>query len=225
MSNEALDTINRYFCNTENTMHFLGNKIDAQEVADFLSKGEIFTGDVPDMAILYNSCCLAIEHFEFDNYKNGRSGSTNRKEQARIERTFRFSVPSTQEALIYDEIRGKSSYELYIKNITTVFNEHYNRIAHYRHNLIEKGLVNSITPLKLAFLIEDVSPLGAMTYNDDGPQPIVLALSKEFLKLMRKSPNVDYVIACSSVGLENYIWFIIERRWMNMSEVASIMLI
>lgn len=111
MSNEALDTFNRYFCEYENTIHFLGEKKIAQEVADYLSSGNILTGDLPDMVILHNGSCLAIEHFEFDSYKNHRRGSENRSEQARIECGFQAVPLSAKGILVRDEIKGKSSYD------------------------------------------------------------------------------------------------------------------
>jgi len=65
----------------------------------------------------------------------------------------------------------------------------------------------------MAFLIEDSSPLGAKTYDADGRQyPIVLSQSKEFLALMRNSPNVDYVIACSYDGSKDVIWLIMKEK-------------
>lgn len=69
-------------------------------------------------------------------------------------------------------------------------------------------MIEPSTPLKIAFLIEDMSPLGTIAYDDGGQCPIVLALSREFLKLMRNNPAVDYVITCSSAGTNKYIWLI-----------------
>lgn len=109
MRNECLDTINRYFCLDENSMLFLGDKRIAQEIANFLSYGKMLTGDFPDMAILHNGSCLAIEHFEFDSYKNSSDGSKNRSEQARIERNFQKVPLSSNGILVHDEINGKSS--------------------------------------------------------------------------------------------------------------------
>ncbi|WP_312648999.1 hypothetical protein [Aminipila sp.] len=208
MSNEALDTIDRYFCNDENTMHFLGEKKAAQEVADYLSFGKILPSDSPDMVILHNGSYLAIEHFEFDSYKNHKSGSENRSEQARIERSFQAISSSNHGILVHDEIKGKSSYEQYVKNVSSIFQNHYNKIESYKMNLIEKSVIESSTPLKIAFLIEDMSPLGTIAYDDGGQHPVVLALSREFLKLMRNSPAVDYVITCSGAGSNNFIWII-----------------
>lgn len=106
-------------------------------------------------------------------------------------------------------------YGQYIKNVETIFDKHYAKIESYKKNLLEKGVIDSSTPLKIAFLIEDVSPLGTISYDDKGQHPIVLALSKEFLKLMRKSPLVDYVITCSSAGTNKFIWLISKKSLDN----------
>lgn len=211
MSDEAVETINKYFHDEQNEMHYFGNADVAQEVANCFSNGNILTGDAPDLIILSNGSCLIVEHFEFDCYKNNRSGSENRKEQARVEKVFRNAAPHKKGKLVHDVINGTSSYNQYIKNITEVFSEHYKRIPNYKSNLIENGFIRADTQIKMSFLIEDVSPLGTMAYCDDTLQPIVLALSKEFLGLMHESPDVDFVIACSGAGSNNYLWLIINN--------------
>ena len=206
MRNEAEDTIERYFCMDENIMHFCGKKIVAQEVADYLSSSNKIFDDRPDMAILCNGSCLAIEHFEFDSSQNCKNrGSKNKSEQARIERHFQEVTQSTTGILVHDEITGKFSYEQWIKNISTVFENHYTKIENYKKNLIERGFVDYSTPMKMAFLIEDTSPLGTIVYDNRGQRPVLLALSREFLKLMRNSPKIDYVITCSSAGTNKFI--------------------
>ena len=191
-------------------MLFRSNADVAQEVANCFSQANILTGDAPDLLILCDGSCMIIEHFEFDCYKKNRKGSENRKEQARVEKAFQNSTPHKNGKLIHDVINGTSSYAQYIKNITEVFSEHYKRIPNYKSNLIKNGFISADTQIKMAFLIEDVSPLGTMAYSDDKQQPIVLALSKEFLNLMKECPDVDFVIACSGVGSNNYLWLIIK---------------
>jgi hypothetical protein len=208
MSNEALDTINRFFFRYETTMHFFGNKSVAQKMADYLSFGKIYTVDAPDIAILYNDNCLAIEHFEFDCYENSNSGSKCRREQAHLEQVFK-EVPATAGGrLVHGEIRGNTSYQQYISNVSSMFNKHYVKIEAYKKNLFEKGFISHSTPLKIAFLIEDTSPLGTSAYDDNGERTILLSMSIEFLKLMRNSPDVDYVIACSRAKSRNFVWLI-----------------
>ena len=209
MRNEAEDTIERYFYMDENIMNFYGKKTVAQEVADYLSYGNRLFDDRPDMAILCNGSCLAIEHFEFDSSQNCKNrGSKNKSEQARIERHFQEVTLSTTGILVHDEIQGKFSYEQWIKNVSTVFENHYTKIDYYKKNLIDRGFVDYSTPMKMAFLIEDTSPLGTIVHDNRGQHPVVLALSREFLKLMRNSPKIDFVIACSSAGTNKFIWLI-----------------
>ncbi len=212
MKNEAMDTIKKYF-GKETSMLFLGERDTAQEIADFFTKGDRYVGDDPDMAILFNGICLAVEHFEFDCYKNNRSGSENRKESSRIERAFD-SIPAREmNKLFHDQINGESSYEQYIQNITKTFEKHYVRIEEYKRHLQELRIFDENTPIKMAFLIEDSSPLGAKTYDADGRQyPIVLSQSKEFLALMRNNTDVDYVIACSYDGAKDVIWLIVQEK-------------
>ncbi|WMJ77132.1 MULTISPECIES: hypothetical protein [unclassified Sedimentibacter] len=60
------------------------------------------------------------------------------------------------------------------------------------------------------FLIEDTSPLGTVVY-DEKPQPVILAMSKEFLTLVKSSSNIDYVLACSNYNSHNYVWLISQK--------------
>ncbi|HNX63900.1 MAG TPA: hypothetical protein PKI60_01770 [Oscillospiraceae bacterium] len=212
MSSEAIETIKRYFSSDENIMQFFGDKSEAYEIRDYLCNGEKFPGDIPDMALTLNENCLAIEHFEFDSSQNSKKGSHNKIELARIERKF---DQSTSETFLSDTINVSSSYQQYVTNVSMQFENHYKKIEAYKKNLIEKGIAFSDDSIKITFLIEDCSPLGTIAYYDDDNdvkrEPITLAKSPEFLTLMRKCPNVDYVIACSSALERKFIWLISQK--------------
>ena len=90
--------------------------------------------------------------------------------------------------------------------------EHYKRIATYRRNLIERAVLSENMTTKILFLIEDVSPIGSIAFDRSrqGQEavPVILAQSPEFLRLLSNSPDLDYVLCCSSAGNSEYIWFI-----------------
>ncbi|MGE5494966.1 MAG: hypothetical protein ACM3S4_06685 [Burkholderiales bacterium] len=208
---EIIDTIMRYFGN-DGTLQCIGAREAAQEIINALSQGERHLGEAPDLAILFNDKCIAIEHFEFDCYRNSRRGSEYRIEDARIDRGLQ-ALPSSPEGVFFhDEIKGVSSYEQYIKNVSEIFNYHYLKIPNYKRNLINNGVIKMTTPVKIVFLIEDVSPLGTLMYDGNNSIPVLLARSREFIELMRTCPNVDYVIACSSVDSEKFIWLICKEN-------------
>ena len=194
------------------TIHFHGNVQPCQEWMDFLSQSQILFRNTPDFLALGEKKAVIIEHFEFDCYPANRKGSQNQREQARIDRK-RKSLPVTKEGLIYEDIiHGESSYEDYVNNLTRNFNSHYKKIESYKQNLLNDGLIDSETEIKVAFLIEDASPLPCSYIDHSQGRPkmalIDLAHSPEFIELFEKSPNVDFVVSCSTTGEENWIWFI-----------------
>lgn len=203
MNNEIIKTLEKYIWNNECELHYLGSDKKVNEISKFLTHNEVLIDDRPDMAICIDDKCLAIEHFEFDCYEKKKNGSQNKKEQARIKR----NITKTDE-IIRDQIYGKCSYENYIKNVTNTFLVHYNKIEDYRSNLLEKDIINKNTYFKMAFLIEDVSPIGSIVYNCDGLKPIFLSHCREFLDLLQLCISVDYIIACSTVNYHRYIWII-----------------
>jgi hypothetical protein len=77
---------------------------------------------------------------------------------------------------------------------------------------LNDGLITHETSIKVSFLIEDVSPLPC-TYKEriNGSMKmklIELAHSPEFLSLFENSPNLDYVLSCSTTSDGHRVWFI-----------------
>ncbi len=198
------------------TIHFHGSAQPCQDFIDFLLQSRVLHGNAPDFVLLGDKKAIIIEHFEFDCYPVNKKGSQNQQEQARIDRKRR-SLPIPKEGLVYqDTIQGKSSYEDYVKNLTRNFNSHYKKIETYKQNILNDGLIKPETDVKVAFLIEDASPLPCSYIDRSSGRAqmalIDLAHSPEFLALFEQSPNVDFIISCSTTGKENWVWFIDRRE-------------
>lgn len=198
------------------TIHFHGSAQPCQNYMDFLSQSHFIIRNAPDFVALGEKKAIILEHFEFDCYPVNKKGSQNQQEQARIDRK-RKSLPIPKEGLVYqDTIQGQSSYEDYVKNLTRNFKSHYKKIETYKQNILNDGLINSETEIKVAFLIEDVSPLPCSYIDRSNGRAqmalIDLAHSPEFLELFEQSPNVDFIISCSTTGKENWVWFIDRTR-------------
>lgn len=212
MGNEATGTLEHYLRNASNTVHFLGADAGVNLFSEVIQDGRSIPGDAPDLVIIKDNIAVIIEHFEFDSFRVTRKGSTSRTEQARIEREQRL-IPATPEGVVYhSKIQAPCSYSDYIANASRSFKEHYGRIATYKKNLLERGTISEEMIVKTLFLIDDVSPIGsiAVDCNNKTSQtvPVILAQSPEFLQVLSNSPNLDYVLCCSSAGSNEYIWFI-----------------
>jgi hypothetical protein len=207
MSSEVQETLQTYF-NRKTAMRFFGDIQPVNEFLEYYQKGTWFTGDSPDSIILFENKCMIVEHFRFDCYKSTKKGSRNLAEQARIERAAKCIVPTEEGSIYRDEITGRSSYSHYIENIESVFKEHYRKIPQYKRNLLTNEVIPASALIEVAFLIEDVSPLGTVAHDGERLQPIILACSKPFLALLRNSPEVRFIIACSSYCNNNFVWLI-----------------
>lgn len=212
MVNEATRTLEHYLRNESNTVFFLGTDAGVSLFCEMLQDGRFIPGDAPDLVAIKDKTAVIIEHFEFDSFRVTRKGSTSRTEQARIEREQRL-IPATPEGVVYhSKIQATCTYGDYIANVRRSFLEHYGRITTYKKNLIKGGTISEGMTIKMLFLIDDVSPIGSIAIDRRSQRaqmvPVILAQSPEFLQLLSISPDLDYVLCCSSAGSNEYVWFI-----------------
>ena len=212
MKNEVIKTLEHYFRNESNTVQYLGSAEGVNLFAELLESGTMIPGDAPDAVLIKDNLALIIEHFEFDGFEVNRKGSKSRMEQARIDREQR-EISATEAGVVYhSKIKALCSYQDYIDNVTRSFLDHYQRIATYKKNILERGIITSETDVKTMFLIEDVSPIGSIAIDKSGDKvqtiPVILAQSPEFLNLLTDSENLDYVLCCSYACDSEYVWFI-----------------
>ena len=215
MKNEAFSALNKFFSKDGTKVNYHGEGKGVLLFKELYESGEYFVGDEPDMFIKKGDIALIIEHFEFDSYKSTKRGSKSRQEQARIERCGNNIKPTEDGVLLHETINAVSSYENYINSVTKGFLKHYDNISDYKKRLKNFGLLDNDIDLKILFLIEDTSPLGSSYLDEeDFPpvmRPLVLAECREFLDLLKEHEAVDYVLACSGAGDNNYVWFIDQK--------------
>lgn len=211
--NEAYQAIKNYSDSDGMKILFHGTGNGARRFADFFAHGILYQGDAPDMLMVKENEAIIIEHFEFDSCHVRRGkGSPARQELNRIQIAEDALIATEDGVFFNDEIKAKSSYSDLIANVTRSFKKHYSHIAMYKNNLTTLGLINDAMDVRVLFLLEDASPLGTMVSERKGfnskIRPLVLPLCEDFLDLLRESPDLDYVLCCSSAGEENYVWFI-----------------
>ena len=212
MKSEAVTTLEHYLRNESNTVHFWGSDVGVNMFADFLQNGRTVDGDAPDMVLLKDNTAIIVEHFEFDSSYTNKKGSSSRKEQARIEQEKLEKLATVDAGVYHGTIKTQFSYQDFIDNVTKNFLHHYNRIETYKKNLINRKTVTSEAMVKVMFLISDVSPIGSIAVDNSGGRvqtvPVILAQSPEFLDLVERCDNVDFVLCCSYACDSEYIWFI-----------------
>ena len=185
---------NKYFA-LDSDIKTLGDSIkELLKIKDFVIKSEI-KRDAPDGYYkISDDEILIMEHFCFDSTTK-RNGSESLAELARINR----------ENNAHDVIKCTISMTNYWKNLKENFTRHYSKINKYKSNLIEEGIANQNTKFKVAFFIEDVTPLGNMDINSR--RRIYAIFCDKFIDLFENSPNVDYVFDFSEYGSDKNILF------------------
>lgn len=212
MRNEAFEALEKYLSQMNKTgIRYYGSGAGARHFADIFSNGVCHLGDAPDLLLKKDNSAIIVEHFEYDSYSAGKKGSQCRRELARIHQKNNSANASKKEICFSDAINGNASFQNLISNLCNSFRTHYQRISQYKENLRSKGLIDASAQVKTMFLLEDTSPLGSFVIdrNNEGSQihPIIVLLHKEFLDLFSASGDLDYILACSASGNENYVWF------------------
>lgn len=211
MGNE-LNAFEKYL-SSGGEIHYHGSGNNVRFFVDMLEPKNVHINrDAPDMYIQKSDVVVIVEHFEFDCYKATRKGSEHRQELARIRRKEDALIPTEAGVSLHEQIRGNSSYENYLNNVTRSFSEHYAHIDLYLENLKNEGVITESSTVKVLFFAEDISPLGTVVVQPEGDTSgimmVTLSDSREFLDFLRHNGRVDYVLACSSYNSERLIWFI-----------------
>lgn len=215
--NEVSRLIDEFFGNGQGKIMFFGEQENSlHEVLPFFQKLEDF--ERPDAFSVIEDTALIVEHFEFDSTNANKKGSSNRAEQARVERDFEKEVNAVQfnpgdTFRRHDVLSVHHSSENYIKNALAAFNKHYEKIESYKQNLLEKGKITETTRTKVMFWIEDTTLLGNVflskpaTYNTQ-PQTLVLLHCDKFLDVLEECEKLDYILCFSHYGMQKFCWFL-----------------
>ena len=94
----------------------------------------------PDILSMYDNKIVAIEHFEFDSYKNTRKGSNFKIQDNMIEQKMKKEIDSKLkdkgEIIIHAQIDNNSSLRQYYDNFRKVLLSHIDNIPEYKEHII-----------------------------------------------------------------------------------------
>lgn len=138
---------------------------------------------------------LIMEHFCFDS-TSVKKGSESLAEIARIER----------ENNRHDVIKCSINITNYWENLKENFTRHCLKVENYKNNLISQGIATSDTLFKIAFFIEDVTPLGNIDINSRTRVHSIFC--DKFIDLFENCSNVDYIFEFSEVGSNKNVLFV-----------------
>jgi len=197
--NEVTTTFNKYRLFNGNHIASFGDSEIIKFFFWFLVNGKIQPFDHPDGYIKVNNKILVIEHFTidcYDTYPNG--GSMFQNHESKTEKEFRNMQRTETGKHLIKPISVPASYKSFIDNCRSRFNNHYNQISCYKKHLLDKGLADNNTEFTTCFLMEDVSPFGALSCDEETLQPVCLARSKDFLDFISSKSEVDLIFSAFS---------------------------
>ena len=151
----------------------------------------------PDILSIYDNKIVAIEHFEFDSYKNTRKGSDYKIQDSIIEHKMQKKIDSDlaieKEIYLHDEIKNNSDLKQYYSNFKKVLTSHIDNIQEYRNHIVDD--FGNDKDIEFWFFAEDVSPLGSYYYRKNNINPsLLLPFSKENIDILRQHKEIKGII-------------------------------
>ena len=169
----------------------------------------------PDILSIFDNKIVAIEHFEFDRFKNNKKGSDFKVQDFKIKKRFdeamKEELKQKESVIVHDKIEGESSAKNYFKNFIKVFQSHYQNIEDYLEH-IQSDFDCSNEEIHICFFAEDVSPLGSNFTDAECNIHLLLPIySDKVIELLNNSPKVEYLIV-GTYAMSEYKMVIIENK-------------
>ena len=194
---EVPRTLQKYLNDSKGFMSALGDSDEIQKFCWFIKNGVIVTTDHPDAFVKIGNEILIIEHFAIDGYEEKEhAGSLAAFNERAIHARFTKQESVNGSKQLTARLGVKNSYQQFLDNCYRRFEHHYQQIENYKNHLREEHIADDDSQYTICFLMDDVSPLGTLTVDDDGKiNPVCLGYSKEFLDYFDNKPDVDWIIS------------------------------
>lgn len=151
----------------------------------------------PDILSIYDNKIVAIEHFEFDSYKNTSKGSNFKIQENiienRMQKEIDLKLKDKGEVMLHDHIENNSNLKQYYDNFKKVLLSHIDNINEYREHIVND--YGKETEIEFWFFAEDVTPLGSYYYRRSNLHPsLLLPFSKENIDILRQHKEIKGII-------------------------------
>lgn len=191
--NELQEIINKYLSKDGTAITY--SDFDQEEINKLFHHMEFY--ERPDIISMYNNKIVAIEHFEFDSYKNTRKGSNFKIQDNIIEQKMQKKINSklkeTGEIIIHEQIENTSSLKQYYDNFEKILLSHIDNIPEYKEHIISD--FGNEKDIEFWFFAEDVTPLGNYYYRKTNTNPsLLLPLSKNIIEIFKQHKEIKGII-------------------------------
>ena len=161
--NELERIVSKYF--VEDDMAITYSDFNQDEVNKLFQNMRSY--ERPDILSIYDNKIVAIEHFEFDSYKNTSKGSNFKIQENiienRMQKEIDLKLKDKGEVMLHDHIENNSNLKQYYDNFKKVLLSHIDNINEYKEHIIsDYGKEKNI---EFWFFAEDVTPLGSYYYR------------------------------------------------------------
>lgn len=151
----------------------------------------------PDILSIYDNKIVAIEHFEFDSYKNTSKGSNFKIQENiienRMQKEIDLKLKDKGEVMLHDHIENNSNLKQYYDNFKKVLLSHIDNINEYREHIVND--YGKEKEIEFWFFAEDVTPLGSYYYRRSNLHPsLLLPFSKENIDILRQHKEIKGII-------------------------------
>lgn len=191
--NELERIVSKYF--TENDMAITYSDFNQDEVNKLFQNMRSY--ERPDILSIYDNKIVAIEHFEFDSYKNTSKGSNFKIQENiienRMQKEIDLKLKDKGEVMLHDHIENNSNLKQYYNNFKKVLLSHIDNINEYKEHIISD--YGKEKDIEFWFFAEDVTPLGSYYYRKSNLHPsLLLPLSKENIDILRQHKEIKGII-------------------------------
>jgi len=179
------------------------------KLCHFFNQGKLVSFERPDAYIKVENEILIIEHFAIDGYDTFNGGGSKLMRNINVlQKEFDKKEASSEGVYMTKPLGVCSSYEGFLANCRTRFDQHYDQIMAYKRHLQERSIADENTKFVVCFLMDEISPLGTLTCDGDKIHPVCLARSREFLEYFASKKEVDWVISAVNLpdGLKPYFF-------------------
>lgn len=191
--NELERIVSKYF--VEDDMAITYSDFNQDEVNKLFQNMRSY--ERPDILSIYDNKIVAIEHFEFDSYKNTSKGSNFKIQENiienRMQKEIDLKLKDKGEVMLHDHIENNSNLKQYYDNFKKVLLSHIDNINEYKEHIIsDYGKEKNI---EFWFFAEDVTPLGSYYYRKSNLHPsLLLPFSKENIDILRQHKEIKGII-------------------------------
>ena len=145
----------------------------------------------PDIVSIADNTVYAIEHFEYDWYKNNKKGSAYQIEEAMVSKKLHKEILNKDVAYSLRIIESEGTIDYMIANFLKAYRNHYAKIDQYKYNVRQKYGTDNI---KVWFVAEFTGGLEALTETADGIRITHPLIFKEVADHIKNGDKIDGIV-------------------------------